>query len=79
LASMPAASCCCPIVRVPAMSIGCAGSVRVAGSEVAERRAIVDAQRDELLRWRDAGRLPEASLRVLERELDHTEHTLRGR
>ncbi len=43
------------------------------------RRAVVDAQRDELLRWRDAGRLPEESLRVLERELDHTEHTLRGR
>jgi len=61
------------------MSIGCAGSVRVAGSEVAARRAIVDAQRDELLRWRDAGRLPEASLRGLVRELDHTEHTLRGR
>lgn len=42
------------------------------------RRAVVDAQRDELLRWRDAGRLPESSLRVLERELDHTEHTLPG-
>jgi hypothetical protein len=40
--------------------------------------SLVDAQRDELLRWRDAGRLPEASLRVLERELDHTEHTRAG-
>jgi CPA1 family monovalent cation:H+ antiporter len=28
------------------------------------------------LRWRDAGRLPEAGLRKLERELDHQEHTL---
>ena len=37
------------------------------------RRAIIDAQREELLRWRDAGRLPDASLRILERELDHEE------
>jgi len=61
------------------VSLGCAGSVRVAGSEVAARRALVDAQPDELLRWRDAGRQPEAGLRGLERELDHTEHPLRGR
>ncbi len=40
------------------------------------RRAIIDAQRDELLRWRDAGRTTEASLRILERELDFEEHTL---
>ncbi|MFG1923195.1 Na+/H+ antiporter [Cryptosporangium sp. NPDC048952] len=37
------------------------------------RRATIDAQREELLRWRDAGRLPDESLRVLERELDHEE------
>ncbi|GAA0223330.1 Na+/H+ antiporter [Cryptosporangium japonicum] len=37
------------------------------------RRATIDAQRDELLRWRDAGRLPDEGLRVLERELDHEE------
>ena len=37
------------------------------------RRAVIDAQREELLRWRDAGRLPDASLRILERELDHEE------
>lgn len=43
------------------------------------RRAIIDAQRDELLRWRDAGRLSDASLRILERELDHEEHTLPSR
>ena len=42
----------------------------------AARRAIVDAQREELLRWRDAGHLPDSSLRVLERELDHEERTL---
>jgi monovalent cation/hydrogen antiporter len=39
------------------------------------RRAVIDAQREELLRWRDAGRLPDSSLRVLERELDHEERT----
>ncbi|QNK79940.1 Na+/H+ antiporter [Nakamurella sp. PAMC28650] len=40
------------------------------------RRAIIDAQRDELLRWRDAGRLTDSSLRILERELDLEEFTL---
>jgi Na+/H+ antiporter len=41
------------------------------------RRAIIDAQREELLRWRDAGRLPDASLRVLQHELDLEENSLR--
>jgi Na+/H+ antiporter len=40
------------------------------------RRASIDAQREELLRWRDAGRLPDEGLRVLERELDHEERLL---
>ena len=40
------------------------------------RRAVIDAQREELLRWRDAGHLPDASLRILERELDHEERTI---
>jgi Na+/H+ antiporter len=40
------------------------------------RRGIIDAQHEELLRWRDAGRLPDESLRVLQRELDHEERTL---
>jgi monovalent cation/hydrogen antiporter len=40
------------------------------------RREVIDAQRDELLRWRDAGHLPDASLRALQRELDHEERTL---
>jgi CPA1 family monovalent cation:H+ antiporter len=43
------------------------------------RRAIIDTQRQELLRWRDAGRLPDAGLRVLRRELDHEERTLPDR
>ena len=42
------------------------------------RRAVIDAQREELLRWRDAGHLPDSSLRVLERELDHEERTVAG-
>ncbi|MGH3779921.1 MAG: hypothetical protein ACRDRO_04620 [Pseudonocardiaceae bacterium] len=40
------------------------------------RRGVIDAQHDELLRWRDAGRLPDVSLRILQRELDHEERTL---
>jgi NhaP-type Na+/H+ or K+/H+ antiporter len=45
---------------------------------VRARRTVIEAQRDELLRWRDAGRLPDAELRVLERELDHEERILPG-
>ena len=40
------------------------------------RRAVLDAQREELLRWRDVGRLPDESLRLLQRELDHEERVL---
>lgn len=40
------------------------------------RRAAIDAQRDELVRWRDAGMLPDQSLRAIERELDHEEGML---
>jgi monovalent cation/hydrogen antiporter len=43
------------------------------------RRAVIDAEREELLRWRDAGRLSDEGLRVLERELDHEEHLIRDR
>jgi hypothetical protein len=43
---------------------------------VAIRRAAIDAERDELVRWRDAGMLSDKSLRVLQRELDHEESTL---
>ncbi|MEU8821578.1 Na+/H+ antiporter [Actinoplanes sp. NPDC048796] len=43
------------------------------------RRVALDAQRDEFLRWRDAGWLPDESLRVLERELDHEERLLPDR
>jgi CPA1 family monovalent cation:H+ antiporter len=40
------------------------------------RRSVIDAQREELLRLRDVGRLPDSGLRVLERELDHEEGLL---
>jgi Na+/H+ antiporter len=40
------------------------------------RRLALEAQREELLRWRDAGTLPDESLRRLERELDHEERVL---
>jgi NhaP-type Na+/H+ or K+/H+ antiporter len=43
------------------------------------RRAVIDSQRDELLRWRDAGRLSDEGLRILERELDHEERLLPDR
>jgi Na+/H+ antiporter len=40
------------------------------------RRAAIDAQRDELVRWRDAGMLPDQGLRALGRALDHEEGML---
>jgi CPA1 family monovalent cation:H+ antiporter len=43
------------------------------------RRAVLEAQREELVRWRDAGRLSDEGLRVLERELDHEERLLPDR
>ncbi|WP_375496984.1 Na+/H+ antiporter [uncultured Jatrophihabitans sp.] len=43
------------------------------------RRLTLDAQREELLRLRDAGQLPDAGLRTLERELDHEEGRLPDR
>ncbi|KQW49054.1 sodium:proton antiporter [Nocardioides sp. Root1257] len=41
--------------------------------------AVIEAEREELLRMRETGQLPDASLRVLERELDHREVLLPGR
>lgn len=40
------------------------------------RRAAIDAQREELVRWRDAGMLPDKGLRALQRALDHEEGML---
>jgi Na+/H+ antiporter len=41
------------------------------------RRRLIDAQREELVRWRDCGRLPDAGMRSLEHELDHEEHSFK--
>lgn len=43
---------------------------------LAARREVIDAQREELLRWRGAGRLSDSALRVLQAELDHQERIL---
>ncbi len=43
------------------------------------RREVIDAQREELLRWRDIGNLNDEGLRILERELDHEERLLPDR
>lgn len=40
------------------------------------RREMIEAERTELLQWRDSGRLPDRSLRILQRELDHEEGLL---
>jgi monovalent cation/hydrogen antiporter len=46
-------------------------------AELAElRRALLAAERRELLRRRDSGQLPDADLRALQRELDHEERLL---
>jgi len=42
------------------------------------QHAAIDAQREELVRWRDSGRLSDGSLRTLQRELDHEESVLPG-
>ena len=42
-------------------------------------RAVLTAQREELLHWRDVGRLPDEGLRRLKRELDHEEGRLPAR
>ncbi|HET8630394.1 MAG TPA: Na+/H+ antiporter [Thermomicrobiales bacterium] len=40
------------------------------------RRQMIEAERDELVHWRDAGRLSDPALRLLERELDQEEGLL---
>ena len=43
---------------------------------VRARRKMIAAERDELLEWRESGHLPDRSLRILQRELDHEEGLL---
>jgi monovalent cation/hydrogen antiporter len=45
---------------------------------VRAQHAVIAAQREELVRWRDCGRLPDESLRQLQHELDLQERTLPG-
>jgi CPA1 family monovalent cation:H+ antiporter len=40
------------------------------------RRALLDAEREELVRWRDSGWLTDTGFRALQRELDHEEGIL---
>jgi CPA1 family monovalent cation:H+ antiporter len=40
------------------------------------QHAVIDAQREELLRWRDSGRMSDDCLRQLQHELDLEERTL---
>ena len=42
------------------------------------QHAVIEAQRQEMVRWRDSGRLPDDSLRRLQRELDLEERSLPG-
>jgi CPA1 family monovalent cation:H+ antiporter len=45
---------------------------------VRAQHAVIDAQREELVRWRDGGRLSDDGLRTLQHELDHEESVLPG-
>jgi CPA1 family monovalent cation:H+ antiporter len=45
---------------------------------VRAQHTVIDAQREELVRWRDGGRLSDDCLRTLQRELDHEESVLPG-
>jgi CPA1 family monovalent cation:H+ antiporter len=45
---------------------------------VRAQHAVIDAQREELVRWRDGGRLSDDLLRTLQHELDHEESVLPG-
>jgi monovalent cation/hydrogen antiporter len=45
---------------------------------VRAQHRLIDAEREELVRWRDSGRLSDQSMRQLQRELDHQERMLPG-
>jgi monovalent cation/hydrogen antiporter len=42
------------------------------------QHAMIDAQREELLRWRDSARLSDSGLRTLQHELDHEQSVIPG-
>ena len=65
--------------RVALLSTAEGGSLPVDDgyrAAVRARREMIGAEREELLAWRDAGKLPDNDLRILERELDHEESVL---
>ena len=47
-------------------------------ASVRVQHAIIDAEREELVRWRDGGRLSDGSLQTLQHELDHEESVIPG-
>jgi monovalent cation/hydrogen antiporter len=47
-------------------------------ASVRVQHAVIDAQREELIRWRDSGRMSDGCLRTLQHELDHEESVIPG-
>jgi CPA1 family monovalent cation:H+ antiporter len=47
-------------------------------ASIRAQHAVIGAQRDELMRWRDSGRMSDNCLRTLQHELDLEERTLPG-
>lgn len=45
-------------------------------ASVQVQHAVIDAQREELIRWRDSGRMSDSCLRTLQHELDHEESVI---
>ena len=61
------------VVSEPAPEAGDEATVEAFGRL---RRALLDAEREELVRWRDSGRITDTGFRALQRELDHEEGIL---
>jgi CPA1 family monovalent cation:H+ antiporter len=65
--------------RLDAVEATEGGQLRLSDEYLASvnaRRMIIEAERDELVQWRESGRLTEADLRRLQDELDHQESQL---
>jgi CPA1 family monovalent cation:H+ antiporter len=63
-------------ISMLAESEGAPGPTPEFQAAIRAQQAVIDAQREELLRWRDSGRLPDESLRRLQLELDLEERGL---
>ena len=61
------------VVAQPAPEAGDEATVEAFGRL---RRALLDAEREELVRWRDSGRITDSGFRALQRQLDHEEGIL---